>query len=409
MVLRGLNWPWRAGLSMLLGLTVLIPVTGPVHWTGPDNRWIFGMFFAVLTAIAAFCITASRPWLVSLLIAPIAPLAYLDVNKFLILAWPEPSGLLGLFAWACGFAVLVAVDPDRVWERSTGMLMVAFGSCWAAAARVGFVLILAVGFLAMIAFRPRMVAVIIALLSLTAMYLPLDTLAKVQQALYGEADAHNVTFQVVGTEVGPEGLAQLGYPPAATQYIGDSYDALPDPSVIPGWNEILKPDPAAARNAAVQVLANHPQALANALSTGWAATTRPDLQYLVASQPEAGHGPGPLPPEAGVQVKPLKDALGSPLHALILTLVSLAGLALRNPFWRLAGLVSLSASGVVATAVLGQGYYQLPRNVWLAAYGVEVITLLLVGAGLYLFFKVMLELGPRQELPTEPFLVAQDS
>jgi len=62
----------------------------------------------------------------------------------------------------------------------------------------------------------------------------------------------------------------------------------------------------------------------------------------------------------------------------------LLGLRWRSPlgaaFGRTAGVAAVSAVGLAVLAVLGDGYFEVAKHVWLAAFLLDVTLLALVGA-----------------------------
>jgi hypothetical protein len=187
-------------------------------------------------------------------------------------------------------------------------------------------------------------------------------------------------------EIGPDTvLPAVGLPPAAASHSGEGFYVAGGMG-IPGWATAIGDRPEQARSDARTVLMEHPAALATMVDRGLTATMRPQLPYL----PSAPRGTAPehfegrtVYPEAGPQTVLLDGWLANigvgwlPLATVLLALA--AGAATLLPRARRAdplaiGLVRVAAAssllglGVVTVAVLGDGYYELSKHVWLASY-----------------------------------------
>jgi hypothetical protein len=131
------------------------------------------------------------------------------------------------------------------------------------------------------------------------------------------------------------------------------------------------------------VLLAHPAAAVGALGRGLTATLGADLSYL----PSAPVTPASVPAVLGTTVGPqgadraqlLAWLAGLPvpwLPAAVVAAGVLAGLltlrrratAVGRALGRVAAVAAVSAVGVVAAAVLGDGYFEIAKHVWLAAY-----------------------------------------
>ena len=161
--------------------------------------------------------------------------------------------------------------------------------------------------------------------------------------------------------------------------------------------EVVAADPAGARRAAYEVLLAHPGAAVGAVGRGLTATLGADLSYL----PSAPVTPASVPVVLGTTVGPQGadraqllawlDQLPLPwLPATVVAAGLLAGLLIvRRPdpvsaarelqqgdtaaatvraLGRVAAFGAVSAVGLVAAAVLGDGYFEIAKHVWLAAY-----------------------------------------
>jgi len=202
-----------------------------------------------------------------------------------------------------------------------------------------------------------------------------------QQRHFAAVNTHNLIYTTVLPDVGAAALEPLGLPPAALSAAGRAY--YPNGVAgLPGA-EVVAADPAAARSAAYGVLLAHPAAAVGALGRGLTATLGADLSYL----PSAPVTPASVPAVLGTTVGPqgadraqlLAWLAGLPVPWLPATVVAagvLAGLltlrrratTVGRALGRVAGFAAVAAVGVVAAAVLGDGYFEIAKHVWLAAY-----------------------------------------
>jgi hypothetical protein len=203
-----------------------------------------------------------------------------------------------------------------------------------------------------------------------------------QQRHFAAINAHNLVYTAVLPDVGAAALGPLGLPPAALAAAGRAY--YPDGvRGVPGA-EVVAADPAGARRAAYEVLLAHPGAAVGAVGRGLTATLGADLSYL----PSAPVTAASVPPVLGTTVGPQGadraqmlawlDGLTLPwLPATVVAAGLLAGvLTVRRPdpvgAPRERPFGAVSAVGLVAAAVLGDGYFEIAKHTWLAAYLVAV-------------------------------------
>jgi hypothetical protein len=136
--------------------------------------------------------------------------------------------------------------------------------------------------------------------------------------------------------------------------------------------------------------------LLRAVGVGLQATTRADLPYLASGPADTSRysPPGGDPGWSGARQPDLRAVLDGtdrppwlPTSLLLLALVaggSTAAWRRRAPAaarWCLAaGLAAVGALGLVVAAVLGDGYFEVFKHVWLAAYLLVVSALCLLAA-----------------------------
>ncbi|MBA3907211.1 MAG: hypothetical protein H0X35_11085, partial [Pseudonocardiales bacterium] len=184
-------------------------------------------------------------------------------------------------------------------------------------------------------------------------------------------------------------------PAAATPFAGRAYypagtDGVPGAATIAA-------DPARARLAAYRVLLAHPLVAVKAVvGTGMTATLGAGLTYL----PSAPLTPASVAPALGTTVGEqgaYRDQLLGWLDGLAVpwlpASVAAVGLALGlltirrgspavRALSRIAALAAVTAVALVAAAVLGDGFFEIAKHVWLAAYLLEVTAAAALLAGI---------------------------
>jgi hypothetical protein len=208
-----------------------------------------------------------------------------------------------------------------------------------------------------------------------------------QQRHFAGVNTHNLVYTAVLPDVGGAALGPLGLPPAALSAAGRAYypngvDGLPGA-------EVVAADPAAARSAAYGVLLAHPAAAAGALGRGLTATLGAGLSYL----PSAPVTPASVPAVLGTTVGPQgadRAQLLAWLDGLALAVVArhrrgggparrgvdraasrgaAAGCGRDGPAGQVAAVAAVSRRrGGRRRRVLGDGYFEIAKHVWLAAY-----------------------------------------
>jgi len=361
--------------------------------------WWYAALVGLVVASAAWAASASGPGRAAVLLVPVAPLALPAFTRFFVSTYGEPAGLLGALAVACGVAALLVTRPGQRAARTVALTLTALGGAVAATAKVGYlpVLVAAVVACAVVAVgRRRRLGPAIALVTVLAVAVPIGAAVQFQDQVYGGANVHDVVFTLALPELGPDGPAALGLPPEAADVAGDGFFNGPPLPTAGWWVRAIGEDADATRAAAHEALIRHPGALLRGLGVGLQATTRADLPYLAAGpgDPARHTGLGGDVGWSGSQGPALRAVLDDTPWpawlptALVLLAVAAAGSSMlwrrREPAaarWCLAaGLAAITALGLVAAAVLGDGYFEVFKHVWLAAYLLVLSGLGLVGA-----------------------------
>jgi hypothetical protein len=151
--------------------------------------------------------------------------------------------------------------------------------------------------------------------------------------------------------------------------------------------------PTQVQHADWKLLAEHPGALLHSVGVAMQATEGRALTYL----PSAEWTPSTVPPKPGITgeqgasgptLRAWLDSLLLPWWPAVLATLGVTagvvGTVRRTRPWswfaQLAGVTALSAVGLAAFAVLGDGYFEIAKHTWLAAYLLDVTTLALIGA-----------------------------
>jgi hypothetical protein len=379
----------RAALELAVG-----GATGP--WSLTELGGLYAVAVALVSALAAWAATAGGVIRVLALVPAVLPLANADFARFFLSTYGEPAGLVGAFAVCAGTAAVAVTRPRHSSARWAALLLTAGGGLVAGTAKTGYVplLLLAVVVCAVTAvsmpgrrrWPARVPGPMVAAALVVASVVPISAALQWQDRAYPGVNTHNLVFTLVLPEVGPAAAADLGLPDDAASFAGRSY--YPDgPDGVPGADRIAA-DPVGIRAAAWQQLASHPAALARAVGIALQATRGRGLAYLTARPwspdspvPEAESPVG----EQGATADGLHrwlDGMGLPwlpsvLAALGIAIGAAAGL-LRPPLARglarVSGVAAAGAVGVAVVAVLGDGYFEIAKHVWLSAYLLDVAT-----------------------------------
>jgi len=370
-------------------------------WSLARLGWLYAVLAGAITLIAAWAAAGAGLTRVLVLLPPVLPLFDANFSRFFVSTYGEPAGLLGAFAVVCGVGTIAVTKRTHLAERMVGLVLVAGGGLLAATAKAAYAPLLALAVLlcavtAVSLWRAAsrwndygagaLLAVVTALLALVPVTAALDW----RSQHFSGVNAHNMIYTMMLTEV-PGSATEMGLPGAAARSAGDAY--YPNgPTGAPGW-DVVAANPNAAQSAGIRTLADHPAALLRSVGVGMQATEGSALSYL-PSKTWTPSTQGALDTLVGEQ-----GATGSMLRAwlarmkfpwwpsLLAALGMLAGLAgavgrgrLWSSFARLAGVAAIAALGLVTVAVLGDGYFEVAKHVWLAAYLLEVTLFGLAGA-----------------------------
>lgn len=373
--------------------------TGP--WSLTRLGWLYAMLAGVVVGGAAWAATAAGLQRVLVLVPPVLPLVQTDFARFFISTYSEPAGLLGALSLMCGVAVVVVTSRSHRIERLVGLSLLAGGGMLAGTAKLGYapLLGLAVLLCALTAVQlrrepgrlDRAVGPVVAAALIVVSAGPLAASLAWQARAYGPINQHNLVYTVLLPEI--EGsAAALGLPETAAQAAGNAF--YPNGNAnVPGA-EVIAADPAAARDRAWRVLLSHPVDLARVVGVGMQATQGRSLDYLSAKPYAPGRGEPVLGSTVGAQgaeaaqLRSWLDAMSHPwwpsLVAALGVAVGLVGLRWRSPlgaaFGRTAAVAAVAAVGLAALAVMGDGYFEVAKHVWLASFLLDVTLFSLLGA-----------------------------
>ncbi|NMO93573.1 hypothetical protein [Actinomycetospora sp. TBRC 11914] len=399
--------------GVVLG-AVVAATTGPAEPAPFDLEALAAAYaglFGLGAGIAAWAAGArARPGLVVLAVVapPVLPLLVVPWwSRFLVSTYDEPAGLLGA-AWIAGGLLAVAVTrpADRA-ARTAALALLAAGAVVAATAKPAFVplgltaaaacLLVAVG---ATRWRRRVPGLVAGVVAVALAASPVLAGIRYQDTLYEVPNTHDLVFTAILPESGPAALPALGLPPEAWQRSGEHY-YLDLGRNVPGWTEVPGPRTTAIRAAARAYVAAHPLLLARMVHRGLIATLRPQVPYLVPTTAGARTVSGSLPvpdvPEGaqhmGVTFAYFDRLPGRWVPPTIVAAALLAAAAATvlprrgrgrtaRGLARVSGVLAVAAVGTVVLAVLGDGYVELAKHVWLASYLLVVTaTVLLLAAG----------------------------
>jgi hypothetical protein len=389
------------------------------EWSLTRLGWTYALITAAVLAAATWAATRRGVSRAAALLPALLPLLDTDTTRFFMSTYSEPAGLLGTFVLVTGIGVVAVTGAADRAERFLGLLLLGLGGVVASTAKPGYAPVLGVAAalcaLTVVQWRrrpgrwaDRVTGPAVALLAVGAAVGPLTAAVAWQADEYGPVNAHNLTYTLVLTEV-PGSSGDLGLPPAAADDAGQAFYPA-GTAGVPGA-EVVAADPSAARTRAWRVLAGDPAALARALGVAVQATRGSSLDYL----PQRAWTPSAVPAQIGASVGPQGaradqlrswlDGMSAPWlsSALLATGVAtgLAGLrrrhAIGTAFTRTAGICAVTALGVAALAVLGDGYFELAKHVWLSAYLLDVTVTATVGAAV-----TAASLGVRRVLRRRP-------
>jgi hypothetical protein len=414
-----------AGLVLQATVAAGTALDGTPHAPDGSTRfsleWLAAVYVGLLAAgagVAAFAATAGRrvrrsvPVLLAVVAPPLAPLVLVPWwSRFLVSMFGEPAGLLGTAWVGWGLLALAVTRPADRLARVAGLGLVALGGVTAATAKPGF---LPVGAAAVVACLlvavgtrrgwRRVPGLLAAVLAVAVAVTPVLSALRAQDEAYDKVNAHNLAFTAVLPEAGPAATGPLGLRPEAFAEAGQHF-YLDGGRSVPDWQATVGDRPHELRSAAVRYVAEHPVVLARMVHRGLVSTLRPQIPYLAtqAAGPRTVDGVEVVIPPApegsqymGVMFRYLDGLPGRWVPPTVVALALLAGAltlvpARRRPaaltptvvgVLRVAALLGLTGVGVVLVAVLGDGYCEIAKHVWLGSYALVVTGLtLLAGVG----------------------------
>lgn len=425
---------WReppiSSAGLLLEATVTVATTLDATPPAPDGsrrfsfEWLAAVYvalFALGAGVATVAATAGGraarpvravPLVLAVVVPPLLPLLAVPWwSRFLVSSFSEPAGLLGAAWLAWGLLAAAVTRPTSRTARLAALGLIAAGGVVATTAKPGF---LPVGLVAVAAcvtitvgtrpWRRRLPGIVAAVLAVAVSVIPVLSGVRAQEEAYDKVNAHNLAFTAVLPEAGPTATTALGLRPEAWGQSGQHF-YLDGGRSVPAWDETVGARPDELRSAAHRYVVEHPLVLARMVHRGLVATLRPQIPYLATETAGPGTTTGSVPrpsfPEGSQTMGPMfvyMDGLpGRWVPPTVLVLALAAGaLAVAARRGRdgsparatacVAGALGVTALGVVVVAVLGDGYCELAKHVWLASYtlavtgGVLVVGVIAAGA-----------------------------
>jgi hypothetical protein len=362
---------------------------------GFPERWSLtrlGRTYAVLAGALAGAATwaATADGLAGgLALAPVfLPLADRDFARFFLSTYSEPAGLLGAAALLAGTAAL---------NRRHGLVLAGGGGLLAITAKLGYAPLLPVG-AAVCAATGTHAGRVVGVATLLAAIRPVRAALRWHARFYPKVNTHNLVFTLLLPEFGTPAAAAVGLPPAALAHAGrgssDDTGWGTDYDQIPGWQATIGADEKRVRRAALRFLARRPRRFARVVGIAMQATRGRDLEYLPDKPLPAGYD-GPLEVPATGETGHNPDTMRAWLDRMpapwLPSLLAATGVAAGVVGWhgrhdlvralcRVAGVGAAAAVGIAVLAVLGDGYYEITKHVWLSGYLLDATGLALLGA-----------------------------
>ncbi|MEU4253436.1 hypothetical protein AB0F15_39180 [Amycolatopsis sp. NPDC026612] len=359
--------------------------------------WLYVFLVFLVTLLAAWAVQARGPLRLLFLVPPLVPLLEPAFARLFISTFAEPAGLLGAYTLMCGLAVIAATKAGDGFARLAALVLVAVGGVVGGLAKIGFLplFVLAVVVCAVTAARAgsgkwwsgRIVGPALAILLVLEIITPLRANLAWQERNYADVNAVNVVYTLTLPEV-PGSARRLGLPEEAQQSAGHAY--YPEgPEALAG-SDVLLEDPSTVKYKAWDVLLEHPGVLIGAVGTALQATLGRSLPYLpdqpwtAVSRPPDNSAPvsGDMGGDSATFQQWL-DGMGIPWLPALLVLLGLAAAVVAlvrrrrstTRYGIVAGVAVTSALGIAAMSVVGDGYFEIAKHVWLAAYLLDVAAL----------------------------------
>ena len=367
-------------------------------WSPTVLGWTYALLVGLVVGLGAWAASAAGRRQALVVAVPVLPLAAATFPRFFVSTYSEPAGLLGAVTVGVGVAAVLVTRREHRAERIVALVLMAAGGLVATTAKVAYIPLLAVAVIVCAATalgtrHPRRAGPALALATVLLAAYPVISAVDRQQQFYDAVNAHDLVFTTVLLEIGPSAAGDLGLPPEAVALTGNGYyNGPPRPDGVAWWEGAIVQRPDETRAAALLLLAEHPAAAARAVGVGLQATTLADLTYLdsVPASPSKLSAPSGHPGWSGARQPDLAQVLENtrrpPWLPSALVLVALAAAATarwqgRAGRWSLAaGLAAGTALALIVVAVAGDGYFEVFKHVWLAAYLLAVSGLCLAGA-----------------------------
>lgn len=359
--------------------------------------WLYVLLVFLVTLLAAWAVQARGPRRLLFLVPPLLPLLEPSFARLFISTFAEPAGLFGAYTLLLGVSVIAATRAGDGFARLAALVLVAAGGVVGGLAKIGFLplFVLAVLVCAVTAARPgggrwwtgRIVGPALAVLLVLEIIAPVRANLAWQERNYADVNAVNVVYTLTLAEL-PGSAPRLGLPESAQSSAGHAY--YPEgPEALAG-SDVLLEDPSTVKHKAWDLLLEHPFVLVHAIGIGLQATLGRSLPYL----PDQPWTPVSRPPDGSAPVsgdmggdattfQQWLDGMGIPWLPALIALLGLAAavvalLRRRRSTTRygiVAGVAVPSALGIAAMAVVGDGYFEIAKHLWLAAYLLDVTAL----------------------------------
>ncbi|GHF53464.1 hypothetical protein FHX82_007377 [Amycolatopsis bartoniae] len=362
--------------------------------------WLYVLLVLLATLLAAWAVQEHGPRRLLFLVPPLVPLLEPDFARLFLSTFGEPAGLFGAYTLLCGVAVIAATRVEDGFARLSALVLVAAGGVVAGLAKVGFLPLFALAVLVCLLtgvrlgagrwWSARIAGPALAALLVLEMLAPVRAALDWQERTYADVNAVNLVYSL-GLAEFPGSAPSLRLPEAAQDGAGHAF--YPDgPDELPG-GDIVVSAPGWFQGQVRDMLLAHPAALARVVGIGLQATEGRGLSYL----PDRPWTPESRPPvnsgavsgDMGgdpVTFRAWLDDMVVPWWPSLLVLLGLAA-GVAALVWRrvsalrygaVAAVAALGALSIAAVAVAGDGYFEIAKHVWLAAYLLDVVALSLV-------------------------------
>jgi hypothetical protein len=286
-----------------------------------------------------------------------------------------------------GIAATIA-GPSRGIARWIALALTIAGGVLAATAKPGYAVVLVPVLILCFVASPaksRIVGLLFALLVGFGAAVPITAAIKFQDEEYGAINTHNLVFTGIGPASGGDALDQLHLPPDTLRALGTAFYPGGGSSV-PNWQSVVGSDWSSLRAGSLRYTLSHPRTAFHMIKGALLATSDPRVSYLpenLRSDPNAQSIPIPIHPvgEQGADGEELDPWLASrPLGSLPFLLLGAAAIASVTAATRRRSGTANSALGVVwvtaavlmgllaIVAVMGDGFFEIAKHTWLAAY-----------------------------------------